>query len=156
MAKSIRSKFGWGIENTMDESLLEIREYQGSGYQPLIDFGAWRVAILRYLDEIQPDRIDLMERHTETDEVFVLLNGRGILLMGGREKEMAGIHPQAMECGKLYNVKRHAWHSILLSRDASVLLVENRDTGRHNTEYNKLSAEQRRTIVQIADRESFV
>ncbi|MEW6403571.1 MAG: hypothetical protein AB1649_17385 [Chloroflexota bacterium] len=139
----------------MDESLLEIRDHQGSGYQPLIDFGRWRVAILRYLDEIQPDRIESMERHMETDEVFVLLNGRGVLLMGGNEKEVERLEPQAMENGKLYNVRRCAWHTILLSRDAKILLVENQDTGKHNPEYFGLSNEHRKVIVEIAEKMAF-
>ncbi|MEW6028945.1 MAG: hypothetical protein ACOYZ8_18110 [Chloroflexota bacterium] len=139
----------------MDESLLEVRSFEGSGYQPLIDYGAWRVAILRYLDDIQPDRIDKMERHTETDEVFVLLRGRGMLLMGGNGARVDGIHPQMMESGKLYNVKRSAWHTILLSRDASILLVENRDTGGHNSESAGLNAKQRRRVLELAKQASF-
>ena len=137
------------------ESLIEIRDFMGSGYQPLIDFGKWRVAFLRYLDEIQPDRIDSMERHTETDEVFVLLQGRGLLIMGGNNPQVDGIHPQKMETGKLYNVKLNVWHTILLSYDATVLLVENRDTGRHNTEYSQLSPDYRNSIMEIAEHEAF-
>jgi hypothetical protein len=53
----------------------------------LIDFGYRRVAMLRYLDEILPDQIRSMERHLETDEVFVSLHGRGLLLMGGNGLE---------------------------------------------------------------------
>ncbi len=139
----------------MEETLLEIREYSGDGYKPLIDFGEWRVAILRYLDDIQPDRINSMERHTETDEVFVLLHGRGMLIMGGNGAQVDGVYPQVMESGKLYNIKRNAWHTVMLSRDASVLLVENRDTGRHNSEYFMLSAEQRSLIVDLAKRKLF-
>ncbi len=134
----------------MNTSLLEIKSYEGSGYQPLIDYGTWRVAILRYLDEIRPDRISSMERHTETDEVFVLLHGHGTLLMGGNGAQIDGVFPQQMEPGKLYNVKRNAWHNILLSRDASVLLVENRDTSRDNSEYIELSEEHRALILEIA------
>jgi mannose-6-phosphate isomerase-like protein (cupin superfamily) len=139
----------------MDESVLEIREYQGNGYQPLVDFGKWRVAMLRYLDDMQPDRIDSMERHLETDEVFVLLHGRGILLMGGNAARVNGILSQEIENGKVYNVKRSAWHTVLLSRDATVLLVENRDTTKHNSEYIHLSMEHRRSILELARRSSF-
>jgi ureidoglycolate hydrolase len=134
----------------MDETLLEICDYQGKGYQPLVDYGDWRVAILRYLDELQPERIDSMERHTETDEVFVLLLGQGVLILGGCEAQVERIYPQVMEAGKIYNVKRNAWHTILLSRDASVLLVENRDTGKHNSETTHLSGEIRRSILEKA------
>jgi hypothetical protein len=139
----------------MNETLLEIRDYNGEGYQPLIDFGEWRVAFLRYLDDIRPDFIDSMERHTNTDEVFVLLNGRGTLIMGGNGMEVDSIVSQRMESGKVYNIKNLAWHTILLSRDATVLLVENRDTSKHNSEYVSLSSAQRDQIMEIARRESF-
>jgi ureidoglycolate hydrolase len=138
----------------MDEKMLEIRDYQGSGYRPLIDYGEWRVAVLRFLDDLQPERIESMERHTETDEVFVLLCGQGVLILGGTGAEVESIFPQVMESGKIYNVKRNAWHTILLSRDASVLLVENRDTGKHNSEFTSLSTDQRRSIVEKAQKES--
>ena len=134
----------------MDETLLEIRDYHGEGYKPLIDYGDWRVAILRFLDGLQPERIDSMERHTETDEVFVLLRGQGLLIIGGSGAQVDEICLQVMEQGVLYNVKRNAWHTILLSRDASVLLVENRDTGDHNSEYTRLSPEHRSLILEKA------
>ncbi len=137
----------------MKDSLLEIKSYDGNGYQPLVDYGTWRVAILRYLDEIQPDRITSMERHIETDEVFVLLHGSGTLLLGGNGAQVDGVFPQTMERGKLYNVKRNAWHTILLSRDASVLLVENRDTRRENSEYIEISEDHRELIMEVARRE---
>ena len=50
-------------------------------------------------------------------------------------------------------MKRTAWHTLLLSRDASVLMGEDRDIGRHNSEYAGLSREQRRLIVEAAQRE---
>ena len=60
----------------MDKKLLEICEFTGIGYQPIIDFSTWRVAILNYIDEIRPEKIEKMERHNETNEVFVLIKGR--------------------------------------------------------------------------------
>jgi hypothetical protein len=139
----------------MDEPLIEIRGYHGEGYQPLIDFGEWRVAFLRYLEDIQPDLINSMERHTKIDEVFVLLNGRGALIIGGNDAEVDCICSQRMEFGKVYNIKRLAWHTILLSHDATVLLVENRDTSKYNSEYASLSPIQRGQIIEIARHESF-
>ena len=139
----------------MDNTILDIQFFDGIGYQPLIDFNDWRVAILRYIDELQPDHIETMERHCETDEVFVLLHGRGTLLLGGNGPTLDGVQPQPMEHGKLYNVKRNAWHSVLLSQDASVLLVENRNTARENSEYATLTADQRKVIVEVAQREGF-
>jgi len=134
----------------MDERLLEILKFDGEGYKVLVKYAGWRVAVLRYIDELQPDKIESMERHTETDEVFVLLYGQGILLVGGNEAQVNGINPQVMENGIIYNVKRNSWHGILLSRDASVLIVENHDTDRSNSEYTSLTIEQRQSILAIA------
>jgi len=156
---SIMLKHGWVNKNKpgggMDEQLLVTRGYEGEGYQPLVDHDTWRVAILRFLDGLQPERQSTMERHTETDEVFVLTKGKGLLIMGGNGIQIEGIYPQKMEIGKIHNVKRNAWHTVLLSRDASVVLVENRDTDRHNSEYANLSTEQRQLIMDIARREQF-
>jgi hypothetical protein len=66
----------------IDPHLLEISDYTGEGYQPLIVYGAWRVAIPRYIDELLPQNIGKMQRHDNTHEVFVLLSGRCILFVG--------------------------------------------------------------------------
>lgn len=137
----------------MNTTLLEMHEYLGEGYKPLIDFNCWRVAVLRYLDELQPDRISYFERHNETDEVFVLLSGQAVLLIGEGQECVDTFAPQVMRPGVLYNVKRGAWHAVVVSRDATILLVENRDTARENSSYYDLRPEQRAHLVQIAAHE---
>lgn len=130
----------------MDESLIEIKRYAGEGYRPLIDFGSWRVAILRWEQSLQPDKVARLERHTQTDEVFVLLHGQGSLILGGNSAQLDGIQVLRLGQGDLYNVKQNTWHTALLSRDASILIVEESDTGEQNTEYHSLSSEQRKGI----------
>lgn len=140
-------------EGDMEEKLLEIREVTGPGYQPVIDFETWRVAILNYLDEIDPERITFMERHNETDEVFVLVKGQGILFLGEGEMGVEKIHPQVMQPGKIYNVKKSVWHTVVLSRDGSVLIVENRDTSQENSDYSKLNPKLRSSLIETARQE---
>jgi mannose-6-phosphate isomerase-like protein (cupin superfamily) len=137
----------------MNENLLKIHEFTGIGYKPLIDYGSWRVAILRYIDELIPDRIERVERHNETDEVFVLLAGRAILFIGEGDPELTELTPKVLEPGKLYNVKRCTWHNIVLSTDASILLVENCNTGNENSDHAALNSYLRRIIVETAARE---
>ncbi|MFZ3151623.1 MAG: hypothetical protein WA116_08075 [Anaerolineaceae bacterium] len=136
----------------MQEELLEISTYTGEGYQPLIDFNCWRVAFLRYLDDLEPAKINLVEKHLETDEVFVLLAGQGVLFLGAGDEEVIELIPEIMQPCQLYNVKKNVWHTILLSRDATVLLVENRDTSVENSDYCDLRAEHRQ-YIQTAARE---
>jgi len=137
----------------MDERLLEIREYKGEGYKPLIDYGDWRVAILRPNHGAQSADIDSVERHNRTDEVFVLLNGFGVLFIGDGEKRLERLYPQLMEQGKLYNIKRSAWHTIFLSPNSNVLIIENRDTGVENTDFFSLQPEHKEMIIHTAKAE---
>jgi ureidoglycolate hydrolase len=137
----------------MDEKMLEIREFNGRGYLPVVDYSTWRVAILNYIEEIHPEQITRMERHIETDEVFVLIKGQGILFLGEGDQCVEQIHTQVLEPGKIYNVKRSIWHSVVLSRNGSVLIVENRNTGIENSNYFSINMQQRNLIVSIARRE---
>ncbi len=134
----------------MAEGLLEIRSYDGEGYLPLIDFGSWRVAVLRYIDELEADRLDKMQRHDETDEVFVLLTGHCMLFLGDGEAEIGAIHEVEMEPLKLYNVKRGTWHTHTLQQETTVLIVENVNTDLTNSPVMVLTSDQRRRIVELA------
>ncbi len=134
----------------MDESCLQIRGYEGVGFQPQVAFNSWQVAVLNYLDEIHPQYNNKLERHTETDEVFVLTKGFGILIIGGNGQLVDRILPQEMEIGKIYNVRMNTWHTILLSRDASVLLIEERNTTRNNSEFVTIPENLHNLIMQIA------
>jgi len=133
----------------IDEKLLEIRSFEGEGYQPLVDYDKWRVAVLRYSDELLSERIFAMQRHDETDEVFVLLEGRCILFLGKGHDALNSITAVDMVPGKLYNVKRGVWHSHTLNNEASVLIVENRDTTAQNSPKLLLNDDQRRRIIDI-------
>lgn len=65
----------------------------------------------------------------ETDEIFVLLEGKATLLIGAEAEEVP------MEKFKCYNVKKGVWHTIATSPDAHVFIVENADTSDDNSEF---------------------
>jgi hypothetical protein len=140
------------VGGAMDAKLMDTQSFTGPGYQPVIDFGAWRVATLNYIDEIHPAQITFMERHNETDEVFVLQHGQAVLFIGEGTNGVEAVHAQVLEPEKMYNVKQAVWHTIVLSRDGSVLIVENRNTTRENSDYFDLSREQRELILETAKR----
>ncbi|HPB68259.1 MAG TPA: hypothetical protein PLT76_03210 [Candidatus Omnitrophota bacterium] len=131
------------------DELLDVREYPGEGYRPLVDFGSWRVAVLNYIEELRADNLRAMQRHDETDEVFVLLRGRCILFLGEGQDAVTAVHARNMEPFKIYTVKKAAWHTHTLTEDAMVLIVENRDTDVHNSPCCPLTGEQSRDIVRF-------
>jgi hypothetical protein len=90
-----------------------------------------------------------MQRHNETDEVFVLLEGRCILFLGKGQDAITSITAVDMVPRKIYNVKRGVWHNHTLNKDASVLIVENSDTTIQNSPKKLLNDDQRRQILDI-------
>jgi len=132
---------------TIDPSLLEIRTHEEPAYQPLVDYGAWRVAVLNFVDSLLPQNLTNMQRHDETDEVFVLLQGRCILFIGDGKDEAGTIQAVDMVPLTVYNVKRGTWHNHTLSEDASVLVVENRETTAANSPFCLLATEQQAQVL---------
>lgn len=106
---------------------LEIKEYTGRGYDRTHIFKTWCVAFLNQDEEYTKNTY--IERHLETDEVFVLLKGEATLFIG-KEREAVKMEP----C-KIYNVTAGTWHNIQCSSDASILIAENSDTVKENSEY---------------------
>ncbi len=139
-----------------DEKLIQVREFRGEGFQPLVTTATWRVAMLRctWITFSQPGS-DNLERHILTDEVFVLVKGRGVLIIGSNGNQASDLVPQEMEIGVVYNVRDNTWHTILLSLDASGLIVENSDTAEENTKICEVNDIQRKQIVSIAHQFSF-
>ena len=131
------------------EALLEVRTHDGPDYKPLIDYQAWRVALMNYTSDLTPDRINRMQKHIETDEVFVLLTGRCILFLGEGREGVTAVHAVDMEPYKLYNVRKDCWHSHTFSEDARVLIVENCDTVESNSPFVGLSEAQQKQVMEL-------
>lgn len=111
----------------MDE--IEIFEHTKDDYIPAVYSGSWLVAFLNHAKRFDQNHMNEIERHMLTDEVFVLLSGKAVLIIGENLKQYV------MEPNKVYNVKKGVWHAICVSKDARVLIVENADTSAENSEY---------------------
>lgn len=121
---------------------IEITEFQKEGYKPLVDFGQWRVAVLKFCEDLRLESIKTMQKHQETDEVFVLLKGECTLFLGGSgvmPKQMTAV---PMEMGRLYNIKQGVWHNHIMDEAGEVLIVENRNTCDENSPVEELTAQQ--------------
>jgi ureidoglycolate hydrolase len=129
---------------------LEISEFSAHGFKPLIFFNEWRVATLCYCEDIFPPAIGYVERHMETDEVFILLHGRATLLNGGKETAVSQLEAEPMETLKAYNFTLGTWHGVIMSPDAVIALMENADTGKNNSEYFKLDEPLRHFVLSEA------
>lgn len=134
----------------MKTEAIEISNFTDEGYQPLVVYGEWRVAVLRYHKDAEPEKILTMERHTLTDEVFVLTHGKAVLVIGGTDANLGDLQAYPMERGQIYNVKRNAWHTTLLSQDAHIVIVENDNTTKDNSESTPLNNSHLDQLMTIA------
>ncbi len=103
---------------------MEILSFDGEDFKAVTQFEGWKIGLLRYSERFSAYTVE--ERHLETDEAFILLEGNATLY---EEKK-----PYIMEKCKVYNVKKGLWHHIVVSEDATVLVVENSNTTKENTE----------------------
>ena len=112
---------------------LDIFEHDGTEYLRLVNNARWTLASLNWAPRFDEKNLVELERHVRTDETFVLLKGKATLLMGEQAERVE------MQPLKYYNVRAGIWHHILVSRDARVLVAENADTSKDNTEYLTLA-----------------
>ncbi|TCL70884.1 hypothetical protein EDC14_100829 [Hydrogenispora ethanolica] len=131
------------------ENQLSIEEYSGEGLKRVVESGSWFVGIKNYKPFNDVDNLSALERHFLTDEVFVLLEGRCVLLID-RSPDQSGsdIVSVPMEKGLVYCIKKGVWHNTIVSRDVKIILVENRDTSMENSAMFDLSPEQIQSLTK--------
>lgn len=133
----------------MKKEFIDVITYEGEGYKPLVDYETWRVAYLRYCEELELENLKTMQKHNETDEVFVLLAGKCILFTGGKGDQITEIDGVNMEPYKLYNVKKGVWHTHTVGKDGIVLIIENQDTSDVNSPTLELDEKARNSVLEL-------
>ena len=104
--------------------MIEISSHIEDGFKVMTEFGEWKVGMLRYSERFS--RVGEMERRLLSNEVFVLASGKATLYTDKETVEM--------EMNTVYTVPVGTWHHIVVSKDATVIVVENRNTSIENTE----------------------
>lgn len=117
--------------------MLEFYDWTGEGFAPLVFTEGWQAALLNWEPLFDRRNLDEIERHNETDEVFVLLRGQALLFTRPEGKALTAVE---MKAGAIYNVPAGVWHNLVATRDVSFLIVENRDTHLHDTEIRPITA----------------
>ncbi|MBP3474826.1 MAG: hypothetical protein J6K48_00685 [Lachnospiraceae bacterium] len=130
------------------ENLLEVLEYEGIGYQPLLSCRGFRVAVLNYHPELLIENMTNFQKHDKTDEAFILLRGTCTLFLA-EDETLETIHGVELEPCKIYNVKAGAYHTHTLSEDAMVLIVEADDTCDDNSPSILINDEVRACLAEL-------
>lgn len=126
----------------ISEHLIVIGESFEQAYKPVLDFEGWKIAMLRYFDLVEPDTFYRVERHWNTNEVFILTTGKADLVVfdGDDNPEDAYVFP--MKLNVAYDIQKSVWHHVVMSQDAHIVLVERSETGIETTDYRELQPEE--------------
>lgn len=119
--------------------MLEVYEYSGEGFKPLVFTEGWQAALLNWEPLFNRQNLDEIERHNHTEEVFVLLRGQALLFTRPDGGALTAVE---MQEGLIYNVPAGLWHNLVATRDVRFLIVENRDTHLHDTEIRPITADE--------------
>ena len=116
------------------ENYVEIKRHTGEGYSRVVEFESWTAAAINYSKNFDKNYFSSVSRHNETDETFILVEGSAALAVG----EAENLVTVDLEKNKFYNVKKGAWHHIIVDEGAKIVIAENSDTGMANSEYHSI------------------
>ncbi len=128
---------------------IEVINFPETDYEPLVDYQGWRVAVLAFCENTTLEKIKKMQKHNETDEVFVLVRGNCTLISAGNGDEPGELEIHKMEPQKVYNVKKGFWHNHILDEEGIVVIIENSDTTDDNSPELPLTDEQIKRLAEL-------
>ena len=123
---------------------MEILKYgfEGEGLTRVFENEKWMVGIKNWKPMNDIANINNLERHNETDELFILLAGRCTLIYANETGEGLDIQAVEMEPCRVYNIPRTLWHNTVTQRDTKLALIEDSSTGSANSDVIDLTEEQ--------------
>lgn len=129
--------------------MIEKYIYNGEGYDPYLIRSGWQVAKLNYAPGIGMDDIEKIDVHLHTDEVFILIAGRAVLIAAEKEEDKIIYEMVNMEKGIVYNIPKGVWHNIAMEKDAEIIIVEKSDTHLNDFEYFWLKDNQKEELYKL-------
>lgn len=126
----------------------EIFGYDGEGIQCIYDNKKWVFCIKNWKPNNDIKNIQYLEVHKETDEQFVLLEGKAVLLAAARTGSAFQIDVISMKPLKVYNIPQGTWFNTITQRDTKLVYVQDAGTTEKNSEYCDMTKEELRTVKE--------
>ncbi len=124
-------------------SLIETYQNKEVRHYPFVIRDGWQVAQLNYTDEQHIENIDKIEIHNKTEEVFVLLTGRAVLILTTIVDDVLSFEVTLMKSTNAYNIPVNVWHNIAMEKGSEVLIVEKSNKHLGDIEYFYLNEKQK-------------
>ncbi len=115
------------------DNLFCVLEHNEKSYKVVTEFEGWKVALMNDMEKYKPENIVSMQKHNETDEIFVLLSGSCTLFVATGEEKPIELKAVPMEPHKVYCIKKGVWHTHTFAENTKVFIVENSNTNDSNS-----------------------
>lgn len=128
----------------------EIYSYEGEGIQCVYDNKNWVMCIKNWKPNNDIEHIRYLEVHHATDEQFILLAGKAILLAASRENDAFQIDVIPMEPYKIYNIPQGTWFNTITQKDTKLAYVQDAGTTAENSEYCDMTEDELAAVKEEA------
>ena len=127
--------------------MIQILRHGAEGFARLYENENWTVALKNAGPSNCREAVVTLERHNQTDELFLLLSGNAVMMEGTVENEtVTGITEKKMESGCIYLIPHGVWHNTWMEPGAKFVIIENADTSYDNTDVIGIGPECRKEI----------
>lgn len=127
-------------------------EFNGEGMTRVFENEKWMVGIKNWKPANDIANTNCLERHNKTDELFILLAGKCVLLYANEVGGELVIEAESMEPMKVYNIPATLWHNTVTNKDTKLILVEDSSTSMDNSNILDLTEAQITRVKEIANK----
>lgn len=130
--------------------MIQAADFTGEGMNRVYENAKWMVGIKNWKPANDRMGIDCLERHNETDESFILLNGECVLVYAVENGAALDFGAVNMEPCKLYTIPKGLWHNTITEKNTKLALIEDASTGMENSDLRNLAKHEIESILHLA------
>ena len=117
----------------INQKLISFK-YEGDGLQRGYENDEWTVGIKNYKKTNDINYINNLEKHNNTDELFVLSRGNCSIVTANENNGSLEYEIEKMKNNTIYIIPKGLWHNTIIDKDTKLILVENADTSMDNSD----------------------
>lgn len=123
--------------------------FDGEGMGPVYKNDQWMVGIKNFKPANAKENMDSLERHNETDELFVLIEGTCTLIYANETEKGLDFGSVVMERGKVYSIPATLWHNTVTIPETKMILIEKPGTCADNSDFLTLTEGQKEALRAV-------
>ena len=130
----------------------DVYENNDEGIKCVYKNEKWLMCIKNWKPDNDIEGLKHLEIHHSTDEQFVLISGKAVLITAERDNgKFVNIELTPMEIGKVYNVPKEMWFYSITRKDTKMAYVQDSNCSMDNSELCDMTKEEIEDIQKRAE-----